>query len=70
MQISDMIPGVNIISRKVSVASVNEARGSEGCSETSVGVLRGGGQRYSNNIRDQKIQQKASGPGEGTASVT
>ena len=30
MQISDMIPGVNIISRKVSVASVNGAVGSGG----------------------------------------
>ena len=33
MQISDMIPGVNIIDRKVSVASVNEAG-------RSVSVLR------------------------------
>ena len=34
MQLSHMIPGVNIIDRKVSVASVNE------CSETTVGPLR------------------------------
>ena len=59
-----------MISRKVRVASVNEAEGSEGCSETTVGVLRGRAQRYSDNIRDQKIQQRASGPGEGTFSVT
>ena len=30
MQLSHMIPGVNIIGRKVSVASVNEAGGSGG----------------------------------------
>ena len=39
MQLSHMISGVNIIGRKVSVASVNGAGGS-GCSETPVGPLR------------------------------
>ena len=47
MQISDMIPGVNIIGRKVSIVSNNSAGwgglgGSGGCSETPAGVSRGG----------------------------
>ena len=39
MQISDMIPGVNIIGGKVSIVSVNGAWGIWGCSETSTGIL-------------------------------
>ena len=39
MQLSYMIPGVSI-GRKVSVASVNGAGGSGGCSETPEGPLR------------------------------
>ena len=47
MQISDMIPGVNIIGRNVSIVSNNSAGwgglgGSGGCSETPAGVSRGG----------------------------
>ena len=38
MQISGMLLGVNIISRKNSVASINRAGGVWGCSETTVGV--------------------------------
>ena len=40
MQISDMIPGVNIIGRKVSIVSVM-GWGVWGYSETPTGVLRG-----------------------------
>ena len=40
IQLSYMIPGVNIIDRKVNVASVNRAGGVWGCSETLVGPLR------------------------------
>ena len=40
MQLSYMIPGVNIINRKVSVASFNRAGGVWGCSETPAGPLR------------------------------
>ena len=40
MQLSHMIPGVNIISRKVSVASVNGVWGSGGVLRTPVGPLR------------------------------
>ena len=39
MQLSYMIPGVSI-GRKMSVASVNGAGGSGGCSETPAGPLR------------------------------
>ena len=41
MQISDLMPGVNIIGRKVSIASINWAEGSEGCSGTPAGDFRG-----------------------------
>ena len=42
MQVSDMIPGVNIIGGKVSIASVNRAGGLE-YSETPARVWGGGG---------------------------
>ena len=41
-QISDMIYGVNMTSRKVSVVSVNRAGGGGRCSETPTGGLAGG----------------------------
>ena len=42
MKISDMILGVNIIHRKVTVMSINGAKGVRGCSEIPAGVLGGG----------------------------
>ena len=39
MQISDMIPGLNIIGGKVIVASINGAGGSGGGSEIPAGFL-------------------------------
>ena len=40
-----MIPGLNVISRKVSVESVIEAEGSQGTLSPSVEVLRGLGSK-------------------------
>ena len=40
IQLSHMNPGVNIINKKVSLASFNGAGGSGGCSETPAGPLR------------------------------
>ena len=49
MQVSDMILVVYIISRKMSIASVNRAGGVWGCSETPAEVLR-----WDNNLLGSK----------------
>ena len=41
MQISDLMPGMNIIGRKVSIASINWAGGSGGCFGTPAGDFSG-----------------------------